>query len=248
MLRTWPENYGTEDRPSTLVQLNNALQVVLADEKIAILGAMQSLFEASMYTFIFLWTPALSPKGEKIPHGLVFACLMTACMAGSSLVNVLMQRFRVMSFMPWVYLVSSVSLFIPFWFHLEGREDVGSSLGDNGRGGLSHAGRVQLVSFCVFEACIGMFWPSMMTLRAYYVPEEMRTTILNLFRMPLNLFVCLILLRVNVYPLSVMFGLCAAFLLGAALLQLRLRSITHSCPLCGHKPDVEQQLTRAASH
>lgn len=22
-----------------------------------------------MYTFVFLWTPALSPRGEKIPHG-----------------------------------------------------------------------------------------------------------------------------------------------------------------------------------
>ena len=33
------------------------------------LGAMQSLFEGSMYTFVFLWTPALSPDGEHLPHG-----------------------------------------------------------------------------------------------------------------------------------------------------------------------------------
>jgi hypothetical protein len=25
---------------------------------------MQSLFEAAMYSFVFLWTPALSPNGE----------------------------------------------------------------------------------------------------------------------------------------------------------------------------------------
>ena len=30
-----------------------------AEPKIALLGAMQSLFEGSMYTFVFLWTPAL---------------------------------------------------------------------------------------------------------------------------------------------------------------------------------------------
>ena len=53
------------------------------DQRIALLGAMQSLFEASMYTFVFLWTPALSPRGEKIPHGLVFSCFMTACMVGA---------------------------------------------------------------------------------------------------------------------------------------------------------------------
>lgn len=40
-----------------------------ADQKVALLGAMQSLFEGSMYTFVFLWTPALSPSGEHLPHG-----------------------------------------------------------------------------------------------------------------------------------------------------------------------------------
>lgn len=35
-----------------------------AEPKIALLGAMQSLFEASMYTFVFLWTPALRWAGH----------------------------------------------------------------------------------------------------------------------------------------------------------------------------------------
>jgi hypothetical protein len=56
-----------------------------ADPKIALLGAMQSLFEASLYTFVFLWTPALAPRGERLPHGMIFACFMMACMAGSAI-------------------------------------------------------------------------------------------------------------------------------------------------------------------
>ncbi len=44
------------------------------------LGGMQSLFEAAMYSFVFLWTPALSPHGESIPHGMIFACFMAASM------------------------------------------------------------------------------------------------------------------------------------------------------------------------
>jgi hypothetical protein len=63
--------------------------------------------------------------------------------------------------------------------------------------GLSWAQRVQLVAFCVFEVVIGLFWPSMMTLRAAYVPEEERATIINIFRIPLNLFVCVILWKVR---------------------------------------------------
>ena len=51
---------------------------------------MQSLFEGSMYTFVFLWTPALSPHGEHIPHGMIFACFMVASMAGSALAGQLL--------------------------------------------------------------------------------------------------------------------------------------------------------------
>lgn len=56
-----------------------------AEPKIALLGAMQSLFEGSMYTFVFLWTPALSPNGEHIPHGMIFSCFMASSMVGSAI-------------------------------------------------------------------------------------------------------------------------------------------------------------------
>lgn len=67
----------------------------LADQRIGLLGAMQSLFEASMYTFVFLWTPALSPNGESIPHGFIFVLFMTSSMAGSALSATLMKRSKV---------------------------------------------------------------------------------------------------------------------------------------------------------
>lgn len=75
--------------------------------------------------------------------------------------------------------------------------DDSSSSSSSTAPGLSFSGGVQLVSFCVFEILIGMFWPSMMTLRAKYVPEEQRSTIINTFRIPLNLFVCIILWKVR---------------------------------------------------
>ncbi len=48
--------------------------------------------------------------------------------------------------------------------------------------GITFDGIVQLLAFCLFEVCVGVFWPSMMSMRAQYVPEEMRSTIINLFR------------------------------------------------------------------
>jgi hypothetical protein len=85
------------------------------DEKIALLGAIQSLFEGSMHTFVFLWTPALSPNGEDIPHGFIFATFMMASMLGSSIASRLMARssLKVESYMQIVFVISAAALFLP---------------------------------------------------------------------------------------------------------------------------------------
>jgi len=65
---------------------------------------------------------------------------------------------------------------------------------------ITFKGKVQLLAFCLFELCVGIFWPSMMTMRANYVPEELRATIINIFRIPLNAFVCVVLGNVSERP------------------------------------------------
>ncbi len=62
-----------------------------------------------------------------------------------------------------------------------------------------------MIAFCIFEVCVGIFWPSMMKMRAAYVPEELRSTIINIFRIPLNLFVCLVLANVSTFVSSAAF-------------------------------------------
>lgn len=97
-------------------------QFAISDEKIALLGAIQSLFEGSMYTFVFLWTPALSPNSEEIPHGFIFATFMLASMLGSSLASRLLARStpKVESYMQIVFAISAASLLLPIlsnvWF------------------------------------------------------------------------------------------------------------------------------------
>ena len=59
-----------------------------------------------------------------------------------------------------------------------------------------------------------------------YVPEEIRSTVMNFFRIPLNLFVCIILFNVALFPLSAMFGMCTLFLCLAAFLQKKLELMT----------------------
>ncbi|KAG7026436.1 Molybdate-anion transporter [Cucurbita argyrosperma subsp. argyrosperma] len=219
ILSSWTENYGDpSENKDLLTQFRGAAVAIASDEKIALLGAIQSLFEGSMYTFVFLWTPALSPNNEEIPHGFIFATFMLASMLGSSLASRLLARasLRVENYMQIVFVVSAASLVLPIVtsFLVEPSQVKGGSI--------SFSGCIQLVGFCVFEACVGIFWPSIMKMRSQYIPEEARSTIMNFFRIPLNVFVCVVLYNVDAFPISVMFGMCSIFLFVASILQRRL--------------------------
>ncbi|KAH8970958.1 hypothetical protein BDL97_02G116200 [Sphagnum fallax] len=223
IMYTWPENYGDPSgNKGLLSQFQQAAAAIASDEKIALLGAIQSLFEGSMYTFVFLWTPALSPNGENIPHGFVFATFMLSSMLGSSLASRLMARpnLKVEGYMQIVFLISAASLCLPVFvsFLVEPVVEKGGSI--------SKGGCLSLVGFCLFECCVGLFWPSIMKMRSQYIPEESRSTIMNFFRIPLNICVCIVLYNVSAFPISVMFGMCTIFLAMASVLQRRLMVVS----------------------
>ncbi|XP_073315930.1 uncharacterized protein [Primulina huaijiensis] len=230
ILASWTENYGdTSESKDLLTQFKGAAVAIASDEKIALLGAIQSLFEGSMYTFVFLWTPALSPNDEDIPHGFIFATFMLASMLGSTIAARLLARntVKVESYMQIVFVISSASLLLPIVtnFFITPSNVQG--------GGITFSGSLQLLGFCTFEACVGIFWPSIMKMRSQYIPEEARSTIMNFFRIPLNIFVCIVLYNVNAFPITVMFGMCSIFLFVASILQKRLSAI-------GDKPKTEE--------
>eukprot|EP00824_Muranothrix_gubernata_P018528 TRINITY_DN37604_c0_g1_i1.p2 TRINITY_DN37604_c0_g1~~TRINITY_DN37604_c0_g1_i1.p2 ORF type:complete len:457 (+),score=92.75 TRINITY_DN37604_c0_g1_i1:25-1371(+) len=202
---TWTENYGdvTTDMGSSW---RKAVHVLLHDEKVVLLGVIQSAFEGAMYTFVFMWTPTLQDKVNDLPHGLLFSAFMLCIMIGSSIFKSLVEITSVESMTRWVFAVGCLCMFVPV---------------------VSVDPVLLVFAFLVFEICVGMFWPALGTMRGNYVPEEVRATLMNVFRIPLNLFVVLILINVgDTTPISVPFKVCTGLLLGTFLCQLRLYSIT----------------------
>ena len=126
--------------------------------------------------------------------------------------------------MPVVFGVSAAALFVPVLFQV-GADAKGEVYG------MTFNCKVQMGAFLVFEACVGIFWPSMMKMRSQYVPEEVRSTIINFFRIPLNLFVCVVLYNVSSLPLWAMFVMCSLFLGVCVFLQQKLAQLT-----AGEKP------------
>ena len=262
IMATWSENYGDSSSKSTAMDsFQKALKAVMSDRKVALLGAIQPLFEvsppspslslslprarhsppltplaflptcapkkASMYTFVFMWTPAISPNDEPIPHGLIFSVFMLASMVGSSIAGKLLEgthdnKVPVEVYMQYVFVVAALSLFVPSIISHTSLSEIAA----DSEGRLSFTGQIEIFAFCIFEACVGLFWPSIMKMRSEYVPEESRATIINIFRIPLNLFVCTVLYNVSLFSVATYLGMCSMFLILAAYCQMLLHRCT----------------------
>jgi len=79
-----------------------------------------------------------------------------------------------------------------------------------------------MMSFLVFELCVGLFMPVAGTLRSKYAPDALQGAILNIFRLPLNAIVVLGTYAMDYLEPSLVYKLISRCLLLAALLQASL--------------------------
>ena len=202
VLVTWEENYG--DRSSNVgAALWNACALLKNDRKILLLGIVQSCFESSMYIFVFLWTPALETRGHtSIPHGVIFSSFMVCVLIGSTIFGHLVKLgFKIEHFTAHMLAVACLALVLPAFTS-------------------NHVAR--LSAFCVFEACCGIYWPALGTMRSRYIPEEVRASVMNIFRLPLNLLVVSVLSKISEMEETSAYLLVGGFLCCGALVQVVL--------------------------
>jgi len=173
----WKENYGDRTAiPGS--NFSRAVMVLGVNSKVWLLGFVQSCFEGAMYIFVFSWTPILeaTTAGEDLPHGLVFGCFMVSIMIGSNLSHQLLMTRTAESVAATACAVASAALFFSALYE-------------------SHY--IVMSAFCLFEVCVGVYFPAIASQRAKHVPNEVRATIMGIFRIPLNLIVVLSLLNAS---------------------------------------------------
>jgi len=171
-----------------------AAAMVLAKPELLSLGVTNSLYEAALHVFVFVWTPALERRGPRmlgssggggfsggsessgdpgaeasaVPHGLVFSLFMACKMAGSQLYMIIGDRVPAATILRAVFLGSTAVFAAPL---------------------LVESYSFTLLCFCAFEFGLGLYWPAMAVTRAELVPNYLRATMTSVFRVPLNVLV-----------------------------------------------------------
>lgn len=199
----WPENYGNS-RMNVSQNLQNAFTAINENVAILQLGIVQSLFEGSMYVFVFLWTPTLAVGEPEFHesrtklHGLVFSSYMLAIMLGSSLFPKLTTKRSPAELMKTVMACAALTFLVPVF---------------------TSNPYVCFLSFIAFEFCCGLYFPAAGSLRSTVIPEDSRTTIMSMYRMGLNLLVIFALKGTSYLPAQFTFLFCASWLAIAAVMM-----------------------------
>lgn len=174
-----------------------------------------------MYLFIFYWSAAMKSvhfrtlriagdqDAANISFGIIFATFMASMMLGS-------LGFTYASSASSSSRFSIAKFFMPSWLLTLSIAGACLALLLTVLLKIEH---ICFWAFCAFEACVGIYYPSMAAQRAVIVDDGIRAKIYSILRIPLNVFVVVALL-VTVEGdahRDKMFLICAGLLLLASL-------------------------------
>ncbi|KAH8887529.1 DUF791-domain-containing protein [Thozetella sp. PMI_491] len=181
----WDENYGETGAAASKTKgaapkkpAENRVWSILSNPKVLSLGLASTMFEGSMYLFVFFWAPALksvkSSSGE-LPYGIIFASFMAAMMASSLTFGAITEK-RLLRYTSLLLAIMGTATLCFFLLVRPNSE------------------QPTFWIFCLFEATVGMYWPCMGYLKGRLIEDGIRAQVYSILRVPLNLFVVLSLL------------------------------------------------------
>lgn len=131
-----------------------------------------------MYLFVFFWTPALKSAQtttSALPYGLIFASFMASALAASLAFNLITAR-QVVRYSTLLLAILATANFC-FFSSVHPKSEQST-----------------FWIFCLFEATVGMYWPCTGYLKGKLIDDGMRAQVYAILRIPLNLFVVVVLL------------------------------------------------------
>mmetsp|Transcript_35480 Transcript_35480/g.76610 ORF Transcript_35480/g.76610 Transcript_35480/m.76610 type:complete len:609 (+) Transcript_35480:29-1855(+) len=200
--------------------IRDGIKEIRNDKKLLALGAVQSLFEGSMYIFVSQWPPAVSRAvarkfGENVlvPYGTVFSCFMACCMLGSTLLNVnvtasLHTDSRLEKRAMKMFAMSALSIACT----------MRASAMDDGL-------YVLVLGMFSYEACVGMYFPMMGTMRSRYLPTSHRSVIMSIYGVPLSVLVVSVFLYIGRLGATGAFAVATVALVTVVLCMVALQQI-----------------------
>ncbi|KAL3790159.1 hypothetical protein HJC23_009596 [Cyclotella cryptica] len=181
------------------------------------------------------------------PYGTVFSCFMACCLLGSTLFGQLTSSSRVdkdgksksvstENFAVGMLTLATLAMGCATMAISSGtlgvlsRIPILSNILSFASPAFSSPGSVLgvlILSLFFFEACVGMYFPAIGTLRSKYFPDSHRSVVMNLFGIPLNAMVVSVFLSIERLGVQGALGVSTAALATALGCSLKLKGIVN---------------------
>lgn len=179
----WDENKpGADHKSTTWTQYTEALEELKKREVLTV-GIIESLWQAVLNIFIFAWTPILqSTTTSQINPGMVFISFVLMIITGTKLYEVfnIYLKFNLFLSMSGAILVETISFCVVL---------------------TSGEFYISYIFLATINGICGFYQPVNSIIKAKLLKEKVRALLMNIFRIPLNIYVvsALVFLR-NLNP------------------------------------------------
>jgi hypothetical protein len=157
--------------------------------EILFIGLIESITSSSWGIFFFFWTPVLtdlSPSNH-INVGFTYICFVMALIGGAILYEIFIIKLKKKFYN---ILFISIGIQIIFFIVIV----------------YSRSFYISLISFAIVNGAIGFTSPLFSIIKSNIIQEKFRSQLMSLFRVPLNVFVIILLLLTHVFsPTKVIF-------------------------------------------
>ena len=203
---SWNENYGNQSTP-LFTSLIRGFELLRNDSRIFALGLSQSCFEGAMYTFVFMWTPALkSLEDENRINKTLMEHLIIGNNSTYSTMNIIdssntdtnsaVPLKSTSDYLGLIFAVYMVCVMIgstlfklisvskdylyklPLFIHAIASLSMIITAFTVGTNST-----VVYIMFLIFETTVGCFYPVYGCIKSEKIPEEIRSAVMNIFRL-----------------------------------------------------------------
>ena len=198
--KNWKENALSKSE-TIMAQMKGALREFKKGEVLGI-GLIEGIVMACLNMFLFSWTPILkqSTSGGMNP-GFIFASMVLTMIVGTKICKLLI-----------VYLYCDYFISITGCLFLQGIFLILTYYKDSFL--------ERLIFLCAFDGLIGFYNPVNSVLKSKILVEKYRALLMNLFRVPLNIYVIIVLLTIryiNSFTVALISGILCFLAFGIGL-------------------------------
>ena len=198
--KNWKENALSKSE-TIMAQMKGALREFKKGEVLGI-GLIEGIVMACLNMFLFSWTPILkqSTTGGMNP-GFIFTSMVLTMIVGTKICKLLI-----------VYLYCDYFISITGCLFLQGIFLILTYYKDSFL--------ERLIFLCAFDGLIGFYNPVNSVLKSKILVEKYRALLMNLFRVPLNIYVIIVLLTIryiNSFTVALISGILCFLAFGIGL-------------------------------